>query len=454
MHWRDLFRPKSILIDAAVIGAIVTGANLLFDRNNAGWTNLSPSPYLLLPLLLGGRYGFTAGLLAGAAASVIVLVQQRFLGSYYSFNHALSDSVYLHAAFLFVGGLTGELFNWFRRERAQTEAQLEKLQTSVRQLDTDVNYLRGVKDELDRVVAARDGEVSALDTELRRLYATGAAELPAAVLQFLRRQVRLTDAALYSVPPGGGPLPRLALLGREANLPATLQPKAGALVALTLQRGSLVVLPELLQQRDAPADEAVLLAAPLLDATGQTRAVLVVTGMPFISFTAHTANLIELVCKWAGEVLDLAQNATGRYRIVAGRENQRLFTRAYFEHLLQLALITYQRHRLPSSVVLFSLPGAPASERARFEQALLHTVRAGDYAAELNRPEPHLAILLPLVGERGASIFIERSRQYLKKSGPWPVEIAVQRVEFGHAENVAALLAEIDAAFPPGSSPR
>ncbi len=58
MHWRDLLRPKSILIDAAVIGAMVTGSNLLFDRADAGWTNLSPSPYLLLPLLLGGRYGY------------------------------------------------------------------------------------------------------------------------------------------------------------------------------------------------------------------------------------------------------------------------------------------------------------------------------------------------------------------------------------------------------------
>ena len=79
-----------------------------------------------------------------------------------------------------MGGIAGELFGWFRRERLQSEAQQEKLQTSVRQLDSDVNYLRGVKDELDRLVAARDGEVSALDTELRRLYATSADDLPVA----------------------------------------------------------------------------------------------------------------------------------------------------------------------------------------------------------------------------------------------------------------------------------
>ncbi|WP_438483591.1 hypothetical protein [Oleiharenicola lentus] len=444
MNWRDVSRPKSILIDAVVIAIVITGSNLLFDRAHPGWVNLSPSPYLLLPLLVGGRYGFTSGVLAGIGASALVLVQQHFSGQFYSVNHALSESVYLHAGFLFIGGIAGELFGWFRRERVQSEAQQEKLQTSVRQLDSDVNYLRGVKDELDRLVAARDGEVSALDTELRRLYATSADDLPVAVLQFLRRQVRLSDAALYRVDRSDGALQRIAFIGREAHLPASLARDASEIVQLALQRSSLVTLPEILQQREPAANEPLLLVAPLLNASGEVTAILVVTGMPFISFTAQTANLIELVCEWAGEVLDLAQGAAGRYRIVSGRENQRLFTRNHFEHLLQLALIAYQRHRLPSSVVIFSLPGAPASEQARFEQALISTVRAGDYAAELGRSEPHLAVLLPLVGERGANIFIERCRHFLRNTGPWPVEVEVRRVEFGHAENVKDVLAEID----------
>lgn len=443
MHWRDVYHPKSVLIDAAVIAALVAGSNLLFDRTHPGWTNLNPSPYLLLPILIGGRYGFSSGVLAGITASVLILVQQRFLGGLYSINYALSEAVYLHAGFLFAGGLAGEIFGWFRRERVQAEAQLEKLQTSVRQLDADVNYLRGVKDELDRVVAARDGEVSVLDTELRRLYATSASDLPAAILQFLRRQVRLNDAALYRVPSGDAPLQRIAMIGRENHLPPSLDRSTSALIALTMQRGSLVVLPELLQQCDAP-DEPVLLAAPLLDASGATRALLVVTGMPFISFTAHTANLVALVCDWAGEVLDLAEGAAGRYRIVTGRDAQRIFTRTHFIHLLQFALVAYQRHHLPSSIVIFSLPGAPAAEQARFEQALVSILRAGDYAAELGRAEPHLAILLPLVGERGAHIFIERCQQFLNKTGPWPATVVVRRVEFGRAGDIQELIAQID----------
>lgn len=446
MTARDALRPKSLLLDAALIAGALVGANLLFDRAHPGWTNLNPSPYLLLPLLVGGRYGFTVGLLAGLGASAIVAALQTFGGAAVSLPAALASEPFLHASLLFLGGVSGELYGWFRRERSQSNAQLEKLQTSVRKLDADVRYLRGVKDELDRVAAARDGEVSTLDAELRRLYGTTRDELPYAALNFLKRQVRLADAAIYGVD-GGDALTRLALIGRDTYLPPTLQPADNPMVRLAIERGSLITLPQLLQREEPPAEEHLLLTVPLRDAHGRVLAVLAVAGMPFITFTAQTANLIALICGWVGEVLDLATGAAaGRYRIVAGRETQRIFTRDHFQHLLGLALEANQAHRLPSSIVVFTLRGAPAGERARFEQVIVSAIRAGDYAAELDHPQPHVAVLLPLVGERGASIFIERCKQFVRHSGPWSGELDVRRIELGRATEVVELMAEIDGA--------
>ncbi len=445
MSWRESLRPKSVAVDAALVAGLLLAINLVFDRAHAGWANLNPSPYLLLPVLLGGRYGFTVGTLSGVLATLLVAGQQVLVGAS-SLRLALASAPFTYASFIFVGGLCGELFAWFRRDREQNTAQIDKLQGSVRRLDNDVRYLRGVKDELDRVVAARDGEMSALDTELRRLSTSSEDDLPGDVLQLLKRQVRLADGAIYAISPKGGMLTRLAVVGREQHLPATLDLQASTVVRLAVNRSSLVTLPEILQRTEPPSHEAILLAAPLLDAEGQVRAVLAVSGLPFIMFTPQTANLIAMICDWAGEALDLATMAEGRYRIVAGRGTQRVFTRAHFLHLLRLSLQAHERHHLPSSVVIFSLPGAPASERARFEQVLLGAVRTGDYAAELDRSEPHLAVLLPLVGERGSSIFIERSKQFIKNNGPWSAEVAVHRIELGRTEDFAALVAQIDAA--------
>ncbi len=451
MTWRDHLRPKSVALDAAVLAASVLGANLLFDRAHPGWTNLNPCPYLLLPLLLGGRYGFTVGVLSGALTSALVAGLEVYGGSG-SIRSAFAAAPYLHLGLVFLGGLSGELFGWIRRERVSAEAQLEKLGISVRRLDSEVRYLRGVKDELDRAVAARDGEVSTLDAELRRLYASPPDDLPETILHFLKRQVRLADAALYAVGGDDEPLQRLSLIGQDTFLPATLPVEQAAIVRLALTRRSLVTLPELLRQEDPPTEERILLAAPLPDADGLVRTLLLVTGLPFITFTPQTANLIALICEWGGEVLDLASGATGRYRIVAGTEAQRIFTREHLVHLLQLTLDAYQRHHLPTSVVVFELPGVPGSEQARFEQALLGAVRGGDFAAEMGWDHPHLVVLLPLTGERGAQIFIERCRQFLRHGGPWPVEVACRRVEFGRAADLPELLAEIEGSAEPVSA--
>lgn len=79
MSLRVVLRPHSIALDAAVAAAAIVGANLLFDRAHPGWTNLNPSPYLLLPILLGGRYGFMPGILAGLTASALIVLQQMLL---------------------------------------------------------------------------------------------------------------------------------------------------------------------------------------------------------------------------------------------------------------------------------------------------------------------------------------------------------------------------------------
>lgn len=426
----------------------MVGANLLLDRAHPGWVNLNPTPYALLPILLGGRYGFSVGVVSGLATSAVVAGLQ-ILGGAPSVRTAILDAPFLHASLLYLGALAGELFGWLRHGQLTAEVQVEKLRVSVRRLDAEVRYLRGVKDELDRTVAARDGEVSMLDAELRRLYSTPPDQLPLAILHFLKRQVRLTDAALYAVGEPAQALRRVGLIGRETQLPESLDRTASAVVRLALDRSSLITLPEVIRQAEPPPEEHILLAAPLPDAGGRVGHVLVVAGLPFINFTAQSANLVALICEWGGEVLDLAAGATGRYRVIAGTESQRIFSPAHLEHLLHLTLDAYQRHRLPSSVVIFELPGAPADLQPRFEKALLGAVRAGDFAAEMGWSHPHLVVLLPLTGERGASIFIERCRQFLKHNGPWPADAIARRVEFGRAEDVPGLLAEIAGRSPP-----
>jgi hypothetical protein len=70
-------------------------------------------------------------------------------------------------------------------------------------------------------------------------------------------------------------------------------------------------------------------------------------------------------------------------------------------------------------------------------------VRAGDFAAEMGWTHPHLVVLLPLTGERGAKIFMDRCRQFLRPGENWPVTATMRRVDVGHADDVPGILAEL-----------
>lgn len=436
----DKLRPRSIVVDALVVGIGVVAANFIIASDDPGWVQLNPSPYLLLPLLLGARYGFAAGLGTGLAATLIVVGQHAY-ASELALRTALAESVYLSVSFLFFGGIAGELYGWLHRERAGSEAQLDKLQVTVKRVDAELRYLRTMKDDYDQTVAASGGQISTLDTELRRLHTYTAEDLPHAVLQLLKRQVRVANAAIYTLPDNEAILQRQALLGRETDLPAAFDPQSSHVVQLAIEHRSLVTLPQLLQRTEPPEEEKVLLALPLKTSDEHALAYLLITGIPFISFTQQTADLIALIGNWAGELLELSSGAGQNYRIVSGRETQRIYHFAHFQHVVRLAYTAFSQHRLSSTIVIFTTSGNPSLTQKNLEVILLQAVRSGDFATQLEGTAPNLTVLLPLVGLRGSEIFISRCRMFFQENhASSEAELQVRTVQFSQQKNLPQLL--------------
>ncbi len=445
MTLRSFLAPRQVWLDGVLIAALLVGANALLARADPGWLGLNPTPYVLLPVLLGARYGFGAGL-GGALAVMAGIVAVRVgTGRVADARSALAATPYFYVSLIVLGAVSGEVWIYFRRRIAQLEANDSVIRTKLRRLDSDAVVLREAKDELDRITAARDGEISSFDAELRRLYACPPATLPAEILQLLKRQARVADAALYRVPEGDPTEEtwvRFATIGREDHLPPELDLRRHAMADRAYRSRSLVTLPEI-ETHTRVADQRALMAAPLPGADGKARALLVVADMPFIAFTPAAANLIGLVASWSGGVLELAEGAPGRYRIVAGRESQRVFFEPQFRHLAELAHEACQRHRLPSALVELSLPGEPKAGQAEFERVVLGAVRSGDFVMEPTRAYPALVVLLPLAGERGTDIFIDRCSQFCRRNGIADEAMRVARVDLSTTESAADALREL-----------
>ena len=444
MNLRSDSPPQRVWQDGIVVGGVLLVINALVAGDDPGWMELNPSPWLLLPMLMGARYGFTAGLVAALSVSIGIAAVRAFMGFDLSLAEAIRSQTYFFVSLLAVGGLAGELWLYFRRQVGQLETHENSLRSKVRKLDSDAMVLREAKDELDRMTASRDGEISSLDAELRRLYTCPVDGLAEAVLSLLKRQVRVSDAALYRVEKDGDRLIRFGLVGEATLLPAELSTESDAMIERALEVKSLVTLPEILVDENSET-EALLMAAPLLGADGEPRALLLIAGMPFIAFSPASAEIVELVCEWSGGVLELSEGAAGKYRLVGGRETQKMFLDDHFRYLVGLAFESCQRHRLPSSIVELALPRVDRSRQAMFEQTVLGAVRSGDFASEPKKNYPAVWVLLPLAGERGTDIFLERCTQFCLRQGIDVAELETRRVDLSQLDSVDEALAQLSA---------
>ena len=399
-------------LDAAVLAAILISLNFWLAPADPGWLNLNPSPYLLLPILIGGRFGFLPGTGAGVL-SVAIIVAGQFWFRQVDPVSSLTSQRYVYSCLVLLGAICGELQHFFNDKLGRLTEIHGAFQQRIKKLDNELYFLREAKVEADRLIATHDSGLSTLDAEIRELYLVADGQFYQKVLALLNRQAHVADAAIYLLQPNHQLL-RQALLGNEKSLPLELPLSEVAMASLAIERKTAVSISEF-WKLGASHPEPYLLCLPFLDADDQPVAVLTITGMPFFSLNQKSVHLITVICRWAGKVIQVRKTADGNFRLVDGVQSHKVFTEKILRRNWDLASLSHQAHHLPSTLVFFSLPGVALTLQPAFERAVISCVRAGDFAAQLDVGFPNLAVLLPLTGARIAQNVVSAARARLGK---------------------------------------
>ncbi|MCD8533561.1 MAG: hypothetical protein LR011_01725 [Verrucomicrobia bacterium] len=92
---RKWYEPQNAYWDIAVIFTILAIINFVLRPKDIGMTQINPSPYILLPVLIGCRYGFVE-----AIKSCLVVILGHIIILYVTEKASLSDLIYEHGFFL------------------------------------------------------------------------------------------------------------------------------------------------------------------------------------------------------------------------------------------------------------------------------------------------------------------------------------------------------------------
>ena len=153
MNLRQLTEPRHVWLDGVLLALVIALLNALLAPRDIGWLELNPTPYLILPLLLGGRYGFGPGVISALLTIAGIVLTRVLLGWAGSGTDVLEAAPVTFVSLVVAGGLAGEIWLYFRRRISQFEATESVLRGKLRKMDSDVMVLREAKDELDRVTA-------------------------------------------------------------------------------------------------------------------------------------------------------------------------------------------------------------------------------------------------------------------------------------------------------------
>ena len=320
--------------------ALLALVNCVVVPGDAGWFAANPTPFLLIPVLLGVRYGFGAGFGAGVFTVLLLVAGRSMVGQ----GLSLSEHRYTLIAFPLLGVILGQVSASMRRRGSGLEEESEQLRRANRQGRAERELLLLSRQDLQQRLELHGVETDSLDEKVGKdLMATDCEFSASALLGTLARVNHVGSAALYEVPPGSrsAALVRVASLGGCEHFPEYLLRDDHQIVAEALARNCFLVQKTLLQS--PPSQRPGHLAAyPIKDVDRTTTHVLIVRELPCSHIKPGTFDEMKSICDRRGASPGGSLHDEARLRSIS---------QSQFYAAMEAAVTTHTKYAVPSILV-------------------------------------------------------------------------------------------------------
>lgn len=384
------------ITESLILTVVVAAANALFGASDPGWLSLNPTPYVVVPVLVGMRYGFVPGFVAGLiAASAVALGASIFGGQ--PLADVVAGSTFTLFALVALGLVAGEVYRTIFSRSENFSRRAESLEGDVVRLNADLALAHEAQGQLQEQLALRGAKFSAADVELNKLFEAGAGPVLPGTLAALDDLCEMGASAFYRL----GANKRLNLecaRGDIGQFPETLEGDDAAIVHAAIEGGKLATCRGAM---DGELPKANYLAA--LPLAGDEGLVLVVGDMPFAAMNWQNLARAEVFCCWVAE----KRRDQGAASVVLDESALR--------ERVDLAAKTGAEQGLPTTVMLFTAAAGIATglDQVDLQSAVLPVLQGAEVVGTVSRGEPHLVVLLPMGGSRQAGILAESAGESL-----------------------------------------
>ena len=291
----ELANPYRVAADVLFVLAVVGLATWMFAANDPLWLRLNPSPLILMPMLLGGRYGLAVGVLSGGLAAVGGMVS-AVAADFGTWNSVMIDHGYTLASLPTVGFVSGRLCAAMRSDlKQEAVARLQQNDEKLR-LEAALKVAEESAFRLERNLAVHGVELISLDNELASVLKAENSTFYKDVLGILFRVSGLQEAAIYLPDYGSDQFVRVAALGVREDMPRQIGAEE-AIVEEALVACDVVSCRDLWKSTPQQTGKWIG-AVPWIDHRGEVVALLMIRRMALLSVSWESLDRIKTVCQW------------------------------------------------------------------------------------------------------------------------------------------------------------
>ncbi len=333
------FHIGQVLPRVAALFGLLALVNWMVSPADPGWLSLNPTPWLVLPVLFGVRYGVACGFGAGLLTALLLVAGRYLVGQGMNF----AEHAYAVLALPLFGGILGVVSEGLRRREVSLKAERDCLRKENRRWHADRELLVLARQDLQQRLELQGGNGGSLDEGVAELLESSDEFIPEDLLNSLSRTVGAASVAVYKLPAGSksSTLVRVASVGESARFPGYLVADDHQIVSEALERKCFLVQKSLLES--PPSSKPGYLAAyPISGPDRRTSHVLILQDLPLERIASGTFDVMKSMCDRAGGVFG---------RTVHDEVEHRSISQLEFYAAMETAVATHDEYAIPSILV-------------------------------------------------------------------------------------------------------